>query len=220
MRVIVTAATSQEFDYCFKTYHTSSHPHQISFCVTGAGLLKTAVSLTTLVLQEKPDLIIQVGIAGTFDPETELGKVVVISKEVVADMGVEENGLWKDMFDLHLQNQDEFPYKNSCLPNTSLPQINFLHLFEVPAITINEISTSKKRIEQFVAKYKPVVESMEGAAFHFVARNFDVPFIQIRAISNYVGERDKTKWKIKEAISNLNETLFQYLEHLRHINSI
>jgi futalosine hydrolase len=38
--------------------------------------------------------------------------------------------------------------------------------------------------------------------------------MQIRAVSNYVGERDKSKWKMQEAIYNLNETLLAYLDAL------
>lgn len=220
MRVIVTAATSQEFDPSSKNYNTSSHRHQISFRVTGVGLLKTAVSLTAIALQEKPNLIIQAGIAGTFDHQMELGKVVAVNKEFVADLGVDEDGLWKDLFDLHLQSSNEAPYENGCLQNAFLSKLNILSLPEATAITINEISTNKKRIEQFATKYKAVTESMEGAALHFVCRKFDIPFIQIRSISNYVGERDKSKWKMKEAITNLNETLSNYLDQLKHVDSI
>jgi futalosine hydrolase len=36
-----------------------------------------------------------------------------------------------------------------------------------------------------------------------------IPFIQIRSISNYIGERDKTKWNIKDAIIHLNKKLVE-----------
>ncbi len=49
---------------------------------------------------------------------------------------------------------------------------------------------------------------MEGAALHYVCLQEQIPFVQIRSVSNYVGERDKTKWKMKEAIENLNTELY------------
>jgi len=58
---------------------------------------------------------------------------------------------------------------------------------------------------------------MEGAAFHYMGRDLHIPFIQLRAVSNYVGERDKSKWKMRDAIYNLNETLLQYLDALHKI---
>jgi futalosine hydrolase len=36
----------------------------------------------------------------------------------------------------------------------------------------------------------------------------------MRTISNYIGERDKSKWMIKEALGNLNTTLIKYVDKL------
>ena len=45
---------------------------------------------------------------------------------------------------------------------------------------------------------------MEGAALHYVCLSEKIPFLQLRSVSNYVGERDKSKWALREAIMNLN----------------
>ena len=50
-------------------------------------------------------------------------------------------------------------------------------------------------------KFLPVIESMEGAALHYVCLMEKIPFLQIRSISNYIGERDKKKWNMKDAWS-------------------
>ena len=62
-------------------------------------------------------------------------------------------------------------------------------------------------MQQFVQSFNADIETMEGAALHYVCLQEHIPFLQIRSISNHVGERDKTKWKIKEAIENLNKEL-------------
>jgi futalosine hydrolase len=54
---------------------------------------------------------------------------------------------------------------------------------------------------------------MEGAALHYVGLMENIPFIQIRALSNYIGERDKTKWKLHEAVSNLNAELQRLIKN-------
>jgi futalosine hydrolase len=89
-----------------------------------------------------------------------------------------------------------------------------LNLPTKKAVTVNTISTDKNKIELYSGRYKASLESMEGAALHYMGRDLHIPFIQIRAVSNYVGERNKAKWKMKEAIYNLNETLLQYLDAL------
>ena len=42
----------------------------------------------------------------------------------------------------------------------------------------------------------------------------NIPFLQMRSISNKVGERDKNKWKIKEAVENLNIELIKLIQTL------
>lgn len=221
MRVIITAATVSEWMPAFlgmnQLYTGESQRFKLSFHQSGVGMLSSAVSITKLALEDKPDLIIQVGIAGAFDTTTLLGKVVTIKEEALADTGVEEDGKWKDLFDLKLEKSSYHPFERRKLPNPWLAKYNFLKLPEVSAITINEISTNKDRIQQIIKKYNPFSESMEGAALHYVCREANIPFIQLRAISNYIGERNKANWKLKEAITNLNDTLIKYIDKLYKI---
>lgn len=221
MRVIITAATVAEWMPSFlemnKLYTSESQRLSIRFHQGGVGMLATTASLTRVVWEEKPDLLIQAGIAGSFDTSLPLGKVVIVNEESLGDMGVEEDGKWKDIFDLKLEKSSYHPFERRKLPNPWLSKYNLLKLPEVSGITINQISTSKERIQQLIKKYNPVVETMEGAALHYVCREANIPFIQIRAISNYTGERNKENWKMKEAIAHLNQTLLKYVDKLYKI---
>ncbi len=60
----------------------------------------------------------------------------------------------------------------------------------------------------------PVVESMEGAALHYTCLEEGIAFLQLRAVSNTVGERNKTKWDIRAAIDGLNDRLIRLLQDL------
>ena len=184
---------------------------EIIFHCSGIGMMATCFSLSQIIAEHKPDLVIQAGIAGCFDKNLALGSVVVIDKEYIADLGVSENNDWKDVFDMKLVDTNEFPFADKQLINPHLDKLNVLNTKPVMGITVNNISTDKNRIEQYLEKYHPVIESMEGAALHYVCLQLKVPFIQIRSISNMVGERDKQNWKIKEAISNLNDYLKEYI---------
>ena len=77
----------------------------------------------------------------------------------------------------------------------------------VSSATVDFITDSQELNGSVYTKYSPDIESMEGAAFHYVALLEEVPFIQVRSISNVVGERDKKNWKMDEAISALNKAL-------------
>jgi futalosine hydrolase len=221
MRVFITAATVGEWMPCFlnidKLYTEKSKRLKIYFHQSGVGMMATLFSLTKLIMEEKPDLILQVGIAGCFDTSIELGRIVVVNKEIDGNSGVEENGKWRDLFDLKLEKANYPPYEKKTLPNPHIDKLNLLKLKTVTGITVNEITTRKERIKQLVKKYEPVTESMEGAALHYVCRNTNTSFLQMRTISNYVGERDKSKWKIKESLDNLNASLIKYIDKLYKI---
>ncbi|MBL7759168.1 MAG: futalosine hydrolase [Sediminibacterium sp.] len=218
MRVIITAATVGEWMPAFTSlnelYTEKSTRFKVQFYQSGVGMLASAVSLTRLALEDRPDLIIQMGIAGSFTSNTEPGKVVVVNQEMLGDTGVEEGGVWKDLFDLKLEKSSYHPWEKRKLPNPWLSKYNLLQLPEVDAITVNQVSTGSARIAQLIKKYKPELESMEGAALHYIGRETGIPFIQIRAVSNMVGERDKSKWLMKESLANLNQTVIQYVEQL------
>ncbi len=222
MRVIISAATVAEWMPSFLNinalYTGESQRLKLQYHQSGIGMLAASFALTKLAIEDKPDLIIQVGIAGTFDTTQPLGTVVVINEETIGDLGVEEDGKWKDLFDLKLEKSSYHPFEKRKLPNQWLTKYNLLGLQEVSGITVNEISTNQERIQKLMKKYNPTIESMEGAALHYVARETNIPFIQIRAISNYIGERDKSNWQMKLAIDNLNQTLIQYVDCLYQIS--
>ena len=222
MRVIISAATVAEWMPSFLNinalYTGESQRLKLQYHQSGIGMLAASFALTKLAIEDKPDLIIQVGIAGTFDTTQPLGTVVVINEETLGDLGVEEDGKWKDLFDLKLEKSSYHPFEKRKLPNQWLTKYNLLGLHEVSGITVNEISTNQERIQKLMKKYNPTIESMEGAALHYVARETSIPFIQIRAISNYIGERDKSNWQMKLAIDNLNHTLIQYVDCLYQIS--
>jgi len=206
MKILIVSATQMEVELASAQLKAATN---ITFHITGVGMLAAAVSLTKLVFIHKPDLIIQVGIAGCFDASIELGKVVLVKEEILGDTGVEENGEWKDLFKTKFIAPDDAPFTNCRLVNKHLSNYNHSQLPEVTAITVNEITTRSERIAQLKALYNPTIESMEGAALHYVGNDLNIPYLQIRGLSNYIGERDKSKWLIKEAVENANQALIK-----------
>ena len=174
--------------------------------ITGIGSMSTAYWLTKTIEKKRPALLIQAGVAGSFSENYPPGSLVLVNEEVTGDLGVEENNEFKDVFDMGLPQISD-PYTGKNLINNEDAMLQRYNLPLVKAVTINEITTRPARIQQLQQKYQPVVESMEGAAFHYIALVEKIPYIQLRAVSNMVGERDKSKWKMKEAIQLLNEQL-------------
>ena len=223
MQILLAAATIFEIqptiDFLLKrgTHppNTAAARHPVSTLTTGIGSLPTTWSLMRQIDSDRPDLIIQAGIAGCFTGQPH-GKVLAIQDETLADLGVWEDDQFKTPFDLHLADPNQPPFRAGCLVNPYPTLLTFTGLDTVSAITVNEISTSRDRIAWYRARTAAVVESMEGGASHYVGLQERIPFLQLRSVSNEIGVRDKSKWNIALAIQRLNEQLIQLLQKLEH----
>ena len=217
MLILVIAAKEAEIkptvEFIAAHYPTATHIH---FAYSDIGLTAATFSITRLALTLAPDLIIQAGIAGSFETGYQPGEVVLIDSEQQADLGVLENAQWKNIFDLQLTDENQAPYKKGVLPNPYINHFNFLGIRKVAGISVNTISTDTATISRIQLSYPvPVIESMEGAALHFVGRQLQIPFVQLRSLSNQVGERDKSRWHFTQAIQSLNAKLIELLTHLQ-----
>ena len=221
MKILVTAATTLEIQPFtrFLDEHRSSFPAHldVEVLVAGIGMMHTAFSLGTYLAVRQPDFAIQAGIGGTFDHSRELGSLVMVAEEYLADLGAEDNDQFKDLFDIQLWQPSQPPFTGTALVNTFLGLPFIPDLPKVRGVSVNLVSGSAATIARLETKYAPVIESMEGAAFHYACLTAKVPFLQLRSISNYVEIRDKSKWKIPLAVKTLNEELINIISSLAGI---
>lgn len=188
-------------------------PDGVKTCITGIGTGAAAFAISNFINEHKPGLLLQAGIAGCFDKKIPLSSFHIVTKDCFADLGVMESNTWRDMFDLGLAERDIHPYQDGWLVNNNdWPVLN--NYSAVTGITVNEITTSVIKNETWINKYNPVLETLEGAALHYVCLMKNIPFIQFRTVSNYVGERDKNNWEIEKAIIHLNKKLAALLPAL------
>ena len=210
MKIVIAAATEMELR---PFIHLMGVKNDISIegWITGVGSIATTHFLTENVSNQYQSIVVQVGIAGCFSDTIEIGSAVVVEDELVNDMGVFEKDGYKDLFSLGLLNENSVPFENGVLHNPNEMLLKATDLKFVRGIGVNEISTSSMKIKLFKEVYKADIESMEGSAFHYVCMMRKIPFIQIRGISNIVGERNKSKWKIKEAIDAIMPPLIKLI---------
>lgn len=217
MYILIAAATHNEVSSTIewlKMNRGEVGAHEIEVLITGIGSAMASYSLTRQLLWRTPELVIQAGIAGSFNANFPPETVVLAKEEVFADLGAYSSEGFDDIFDLGLMAADEQPFDRRILVN---PHTNKWHELSLPLVrgaTVNNISATKHQIETISTKYGADIESMEGAALHYCCLMENVPFIQLRCISNFAGERDKRNWKIKESISLLNEKLKELINDL------
>lgn len=214
MRLLLLAATSLEIEgfinYLKNEFRKLGSDHykksdlEIRICISGVGGIATVFSFMDILQDFKPDFALQAGIAGTFEKNRKLGSLAFVSSEVMSDLGAEDKDGFLDIFDLNLISKDELIFKGRELINP-ISEINFP--WDIPFLkssTVNLTAGKDNTIKERSEKYAIALESMEGAAFHYVCLKKNIPFLQIRSISNFIEPRDKSNWEIEKAITELN----------------
>ena len=208
MNLLIVAATELEIEPLLK------EKNRADILITGVGIPATLYHLVKKISEKNYDFVIQAGIAGAFSDDVNLAEVVQVSEDTFADLGIQENGNFQTLFDMGFSGNNDFPFTNRWLQNPH-PLLQKNHLLPAKGITVNKINDDAFQNKMIKEKFSPDVESMEGAAFHYVCLLEKINFLQLRAISNRVGERNKSKWELKTSIENLNKELLNIFENLK-----
>lgn len=175
-------------------------------CVVGVGILDFSVGLSHVLCecrQSNIDVsaVVNLGICGAYPGQAlSLLDVVCVESDSVGDLGVQE----RDGSLTHWVRT----YRGAA-PEMAPQEFGSIvrDLRPVAGTTVNcctgTESTARHRVEHLHCQ----VESMEGAACFAVCEKFGVPAFQIRAVSNMASTRDKSQWRIDEALQKLHEIL-------------
>jgi futalosine hydrolase len=172
--------------------------------VSGIGPVNAALETQARILQNKSDLVLSVGIAGAY-PNSGLREtdVVVSSGVVYAGLGAQTGSSIEVLqFPVIGEHSSQLPVWEGALPFSQNAGL------ETGIIaTLETVTTDPARALGIEAQFGARAEAMEGAGVVHAALRHGVPALEIRAISNLVGPRDPSRWKIREALEALNQTL-------------
>lgn len=216
MSILLASATEAEILPTLEWLRTPAADkalkQQLRICITGVGLMATTYELTRELSTQSADLVVGAGIAGAFKRDIILGECVIVRSEQIADFGAEDGDAFLDAFGMELVNGNESPFSNGRLVNplNHLPG-TMSTLRQVNSLSVMKVSGRESSIEERITRYRADIEGMEGAALHYVCGRMATPYVQLRSISNYVTRRDRSAWKIPEAIAALNTHLQNWL---------
>jgi futalosine hydrolase len=174
---------------------------------TGVGAVNAAYALTRYLASETVAEVIVCGIGGAYPGSgLAIGDVVCAQSECYGDLGADSSEGFLDMRALG------FPVVGG-----PPPLYNDLPLRVFPAerrsrfVTVNTCTGSDAAARAIIARTGGAVENMEGAAIAHVGALAGVPVGEIRGISNHVGNRDKSVWRVKEAAEAAQLALLAWL---------
>ncbi len=177
---------------------------QWKLMIAGIGVVPVLYNLTKHFATNRYERVVHAGIAGSYFLPLQPGEVVQVVRDTFVDVGIDHGGIFRWIFHENLWKPDEKPFRNGWM---EVQEDRTLNLEAVNGITVDLITAGPERKARLAEKFNPQVESMEGGAVFYVCKMEDIPVIQIRAISNYVGIRDRYAWKTEEAIEALTKVL-------------
>lgn len=180
----------------------------------GIGKANTAAGLALAIDALAPTAVIQVGIGGAYlGSFLSVGMVMAAGSEFDLDAGLETATGWCDMRELGFplvavggrEYHNLFPthagLTGLLLPALQLPPGRFA--------TSDTVTGSFEAGRALQERYDLAIESMEGAAAAQVCVRLEVPFAELRAVSNIVGERDKRAWNVSGAVRAVGDALLE-----------
>ncbi len=182
---------------------TLLRPH-VRAVVTGVGAVNAAYALTRAIERERPEAIVVCGIGGAYPASgLKIGDVVCAESECYGDLGASSPEGFLDMRALG------FPVVAGEPPiYNTLPMQIFPAEIRVPFVTRNTCTG----VADVSGIAGGAVENMEGAAVAHVGALAGIAVGEIRGISNIVGRRDKSTWRVKEAATAAQETLIEWIK--------
>ncbi|MGW5497290.1 futalosine hydrolase [Streptomyces olivaceoviridis] len=162
----------------------------------------TAGALTAAALAGRPyALVVSAGIGGGFPPGAPVGSLVVADAITVADLGAETADGFLPVTELGFGTVTHRP------PESLVRVVSEATGARTGTIlTVSTVTGTAARAAALRARHPgALAEGMEGFGVAEAAAAHGVPVLEIRAVSNPVGPRDRAAWRIGDALTALTE---------------
>ncbi|KOG33997.1 futalosine hydrolase [Streptomyces resistomycificus] len=161
---------------------------------------RTAAALTAAALEDAPyGLVVSAGIGGGFPPEAPLGSLVVADEITAADLGAETADGFLPVTELGFGTVTHRPPASLVRAAVSATGARPGTVLTVSTVTGTAARAAALRIRHPHA----LAEAMEGFGVAEAAAAHGVPVLELRAVSNPVGPRDRAAWRIGDALTAL-----------------
>ena len=194
--------------------------------VGGIGAVNTAHALSTYFATHRtPSLVIQTGIAGAYVPaNVSVGSVLLADAEIYGDAGVLTPEGWRPMEEIGIPliaatssqpaRFNYFPLDAELVVRAAQAAGNSVTRTG-KFLTLAQVTGVRAAGDTLYERFGALCESMEGAAAAHVCALHDVPFLEVRGVSNLVENRNRANWRIAEAADAAQRAVLKIVEHLR-----
>ncbi|MGX9891027.1 futalosine hydrolase [Streptomyces sp. NPDC002276] len=196
-RVLVATAVPAERDAVARALTGD----RITVLAVGVGPAAAAAATATALAHASYDLVVSAGIGGGFQPEAPVGSLVVADEITVADLGAETADGFLPVTDLGF---GAITHRPPAALVRALATATGARVGTV--LTVSTVTGTAARAAELRARHpRALAEAMEGFGVAEAAVAHGVPVLELRAVSNPVGPRDRAAWRIGDALAALTE---------------
>ncbi|MCK4604585.1 MAG: futalosine hydrolase [Deltaproteobacteria bacterium] len=198
-RILIVSPTKREMESFLPLAGRYKCPHLV--CGLGPG--STSFELTRFIESRgAPHTVILAGVAGAYQwADVELEDVCLASSEAYGDLGRQgPSGIEPISLDGD-KTQTEFALEPGWSQIIKSDLVKKLGLRCGPMVTVSCVTGTGERARDLHKRFKSIAENMEGAAAAQVCDYYQVPLLEFRGISNWVGDLDKKNWRLDQALN-------------------
>ncbi|TAM85523.1 futalosine hydrolase [bacterium] len=180
----------------------------LTLLAAGIGPVEAASAVAAALAREAYGAVVSVGIAGSFG-SVACGGIAIVTEDILAELGVEGGETMQLPPDVALVDR---AYADPVLVEAArraLPEAAVGR-----GVTVSMVTATDQRAAELRQRFDPLVESMEGFAVLRAAQRAGVRALEVRAVSNLVGMRDRAAWDIRGALRTLHAAYASLWESL------
>ncbi|ATL28644.1 Menaquinone via futalosine step 2 [Streptomyces formicae] len=204
-RVLVATAVPAERDAVARAL--AEHPGTgVDVLAVGVGPAAAAAGTATALARADAAgrpyrLVVSAGIGGGFQPDAPVGSLVVADEITVADLGAETGDGFLPVTELGFGAVTHRPP-----PSLVRGAADATGAASGTVLTVSTVTGSAARAAALRLRHpRALAEAMEGFGVAEAAALHALPVLEVRAVSNAVGPRDRDAWRIGAALSALTE---------------
>ncbi|MBT2402705.1 MULTISPECIES: futalosine hydrolase [unclassified Streptomyces] len=169
--------------------------------IGGVGPAAAAAATATALALADYSVVISAGIGGGFAPAAPLGSLVVADAIVAADLGAQTPEGFLSVAELGFGRDVHLPPAE-----LAARAAEATGALLAPVLTVSTVTGTAARAAELAARHPLAgAEAMEGFGVAEAAAAHGLPVLEIRAVSNAVGPRDRAAWRIGDALTALAE---------------
>jgi futalosine hydrolase len=174
---------------------------RVDVIAAGVGPAAAAAATATALAGTPYALVVSTGIAGGFQPEAPVGSLVIADEITVADLGAETPDGFLPVTELGFGTVTHRP------PSALVRDLAAATGARTGAVlTVSTVTGTAARATELRARHpRALAEAMEGFGVAEAAAAHGIPVLELRAVSNPLGPRDRTAWRIGDALAALTE---------------